>query len=136
ASKLHNIAYIKKIQVSKPSRYRHCTADPETIAHILNHCPHNLDSKIKARHDKALERITTAIKNSVANRGKTLKIDSCPEDMETLLRPDIILRDDKRKKMTIADVAVVFEDYKKNSFGAARINKEEKYQSLKTHYEK
>ena len=136
ASQLPTRAYLKKIQVSKVSRCRHCTADPETIAHILNHCPHNLDSKIKARHDKALERITTAIKNSVANRGKTLKIDSCPEDMETLLRPDIILRDDKRKKMTIADVAVVFEDYKKNSFGAARINKEEKYQSLKTHYEK
>ncbi|CDJ47058.1 hypothetical protein, conserved [Eimeria brunetti] len=135
SAQLPTRAYLKKIKASKVSRCRHCTADPETLAHVLNHCPHSLYSKIKEGHNKALERITKAIKRSGVNRGKTLQIDGCPTDMETLLRPDIILRDDKRKQMAIADVAIASEDYKKNSFGSARLHKEEKYQSLKKHYE-
>ena len=128
-------AYLKKIGASKVSRCRHCTADPETLAHVLNHCPHHMDSKIKARHDKALERITTAIKSSSANRGKTLQVDAAPEDMETQLRPDILLKDEKRKTVAIADLAIAFEDHKKNSFGEARLRKEEKYAGIKRHYE-
>ncbi|CDJ65162.1 hypothetical protein ENH_00001690 [Eimeria necatrix] len=136
SAQLPTRAYLKRIGVTKVSRCRHCTADPESLAHILNHCPHNIDSKIKARHNKALEGITTAIKHSVGNRGKTLLTDSCPDDMETRLRPDIILRDERTKTMKIADVAVVFEDYKKSSLGSACIQKEEKYKDLKTHSEK
>ncbi|CDJ35995.1 uncharacterized protein EMH_0051090 [Eimeria mitis] len=90
--------------------------DRETLAHVLNHCPHSLDSKIKERHNKALERITTAIKRSGVNRGKTIQIDSCPTDIETLLRPEIILRDGQYKQMAIAYVAIVFEGYEQNSF--------------------
>ena len=56
--------------------------------------------------------------------------------MAILLRPDIFLRDDEHKRIAIADVVIVFEDYQKNSFGSARLQKEEKYQSLKTYYEK
>ncbi|CDJ48218.1 hypothetical protein, conserved [Eimeria brunetti] len=126
---------VLNIMPSQINPFSMVDAEPESLAHVLNHCPHSLDSKIKERHNKALERIRTAIKRSGLNRGKTLQIDSCPTDMETLLLPDIILRDDKRKQMAIADVAVVFEDYKKNSFGSARLHKEEKYQSLKKHYE-
>ncbi|CDJ63040.1 hypothetical protein ENH_00032350 [Eimeria necatrix] len=70
------------------------------------------------------------------NQEKTLQIDSSPADKETLLMPDIILREEKRKQSTIADVAIVYEDYQKNSFGAARLHNEEKYQSLETFYEK
>ncbi|CDJ60888.1 hypothetical protein EMWEY_00035880 [Eimeria maxima] len=82
-------AYLKKIKVSKVSRCRHCTADPATPAHVLNHCSHTLDSKIKERHNKALAWITTGIKRTAVNRDKTLQIDSSPADMEILLRPDI-----------------------------------------------
>ncbi|CDI82785.1 hypothetical protein EAH_00067600 [Eimeria acervulina] len=56
--------------------------------------------------------------------------------MKTLSRPDIILRDEKRKTMTKAYMAVAYEDYKKNSLGTVRIDKEEKYQIFKTHYGK
>ncbi|CDI87757.1 hypothetical protein, conserved [Eimeria praecox] len=94
-----------------------------------------MDSKIKDRHNKALERITAAIKSSAKNRSKKLQIDACPEGMDTLLRPDIILRDDKRKDLATVDMGVVFEDYKKNSLGAARLQKDEKYQSLEKQYE-
>ncbi|CDI82699.1 hypothetical protein EPH_0055280 [Eimeria praecox] len=52
--------------------------DPETLAHVLNHCPHHMDSKIKDRHNKALERFATAIKSSAKNRGKKLQIDALP----------------------------------------------------------
>ena len=37
--------------------------------------------------------------------------------------------------MTKADVAIYFEESKKNSLGTVGIYKEEKYQTLKTHYE-
>ncbi|CDJ70534.1 hypothetical protein, conserved [Eimeria necatrix] len=127
-------AYLKRIGVTKVSRCRHCTADPESLAHILNHCPHNIDSKIKARHNKAVERIRTAIKHSAGNREKTLLIDSCPDDKETRLRPDITLQDERTKTIKIADVAVVFEDYKKNSLGSSCIQKEEIYKDLKTRF--
>ncbi|CDI83117.1 hypothetical protein, conserved [Eimeria acervulina] len=56
--------------------------------------------------------------------------------METLPRPDIILRDEKRKTVTKAHMAIAVEDYKKNSLGTVRIDKEEKYQAFKTHYGK
>ena len=53
--------------------------------------------------------------------------------MEILQGPDIILMDDKNKRIAIADVAIVFKDYQKNSFGSVRLQKEEMYQSLKTY---
>ncbi|CDJ35994.1 uncharacterized protein EMH_0051080 [Eimeria mitis] len=101
-------------------------ADPESVARILNHSAHSLDSKINARHNKVLERITAAIKHSVVSRGKTFMIYNCPEDTVTLLRADIILQDEHMKTIKIADVAIVFEDYKENSLGSARIQKEKK----------
>ncbi|CDJ65776.1 hypothetical protein ENH_00013040 [Eimeria necatrix] len=75
SAQLPTRAYLKKIKASKVSRCLHCTADPETLAHVLNHCPHSLDSKMKERHNKALVRITTALKRSAMNREKTLQID-------------------------------------------------------------
>ena len=48
------------------------------------------------------------------------------------MRPEIILIAKIRMTMVIADGAILFEDYKTNSMGAASIRDEEKYQSLKT----
>ena len=62
------------------------------------------------RHNKALESITTLIKNSAVNRRKTTKIDICPEDMETFLRLYIILKGEKRY-ITQADVAIACDGY-------------------------
>ena len=56
--------------------------------------------------------------------------------METLPRPDTILRDEQSTTTTKPDMAIAFEDYKKNSLGTVRTDKEEKYQTLNTHYEK
>lgn len=127
-------SYLRKIGVAKTTRCRHCTANPETLAHILNHCPHHMDSKIKGRHNAALERIVTAIKTSRANKTKTLTVDKSPPDIETQLRPDLILRDDKAKTLAIVDLAITFEDHKKNAFADARARKQEKYNELKQEY--
>lgn len=128
-------SYLRKIGVAKSTRCRHCTANPETLAHILNHCPHHMDSKIKGRHNAAVDRIVAAIKTSRANRKKTLTVDKSPFDIETQLRPDLILRDDKAKELAMVDVAIAFEDHKKNSFADARARKQEKYEELKQEYE-
>ncbi len=128
-------SYLRKIRAVRSSRCRHCTADPETLAHILNHCPHNMDSKIKERHDCAMRKIAATVRGSNANRGKTLLVDSSPEDIETTLRPDLILRDEKNKKIAIVDLAITFEDHRKNAFVDARARKVEKYQDLKQEYE-
>lgn len=69
----------------------------------------------------------------MVNRDKTSQIDNSPADMEILQRPDIILMDDKNRRIAVADVAIVFKDYQKNSFGSVRLQKEEMYQSLKTY---
>ena len=79
--------------VSEVSCCHHCTVDPKTLVHILDHCPHDLGSRIHTWH-KALERNTKYIKSSVVNRGRTLSIDSFPENVQTLLRPDNILTTD------------------------------------------
>ncbi|CDJ59047.1 hypothetical protein EMWEY_00055330 [Eimeria maxima] len=100
-------AHLKKIKASKVSSCRHCTADPETLAYVLNHCPLSIDSKIKERHSKALERTATAIKRNAVNRNRTLQIDSSPAGMKSLLRADILHMDDRRKRIAMAGVAIV-----------------------------
>ncbi|CDJ49093.1 hypothetical protein EBH_0023990 [Eimeria brunetti] len=53
SAQLYTRAYLKNIKASKLSRCRHCTDDPETLAHALNGCPHSLHTKIKGGHNKA-----------------------------------------------------------------------------------
>lgn len=132
AAQLRRRAYLKKIQVPEVSRCRHFTTDSETLAHSLGHCPHKIGSRVHTRQNRALERNTKYIKSSENNRGRTFSIGSFPEEVQTLLRPEIILIAKIRMTMVIADGAILFEDYKTNSMGAASIRDEEKYQSLKT----
>ena len=77
--------------------------------------------------------VLESIKTSASNRRKTLRISSGPGEREAFLRPYIILRNAKRKIMKQADVAIAFEGH---LLGIALMHKEEKYQSIETHYEK
>lgn len=70
-----------------------------------------------------MERITAAIENSAVSKGTTRQADSGPTYMDTVLRPDILFRDNKRKLIAVADDAIACDDYKENLFEAARLNK-------------
>lgn len=107
---------------SETTTCRRCNAHPETLPHVLNHCPaHN--RAILARHNAVVARIKTAatrwMKGVTENR----------EVVEGIhIRPDLLLI--KKRTAYIVDVTIVFEN-RQAAFAEARARKEETYTKVK-----
>ena len=102
-------------------RCRRCGYVNETLSHVLNHCgPHS--ATIQRRHHAIVNRVAAAIPEVAGRVRKDQRVPGSTSSM----RPDIVVIDDVQKKMSIADVAVAFEN-RYDSFQAARVGKVEKY---------
>ncbi|XP_033222740.1 uncharacterized protein LOC117176596 [Belonocnema kinseyi] len=108
------------------TRCRRCGYTNETLPHVLNNCgPHMV--AITRRHDATVQRIVKGAKLL----GEIILNKSVPEADAgcSLLRPDIVIRDERSKTVTIIDVAIPFENGP-DAFRVAREHKLQKYQPI------
>ncbi|KAF1330412.1 reverse transcriptase, partial [Globisporangium splendens] len=122
-------------------RHPPCT-NPETLAHVLNHCPGNSDS-IRKRHDDGLEKIHQVLLKNIerSKRQCTIRINqSVPGFTGPALRPDIQIYDETEKTAIISDLAVSFEKQSKDDSNSSTLQcakdiKILKYEAIRKHLE-
>jgi hypothetical protein len=100
---------LKRKRIRSNGACRHCgQVAPETLAHVLQRCPHN-EVGIRARHDLALDAISRTIQ--VALPKATLHVNATlPGYDGATLKPDLQLIDDVNKTAVICDLAIAHED--------------------------
>ena len=103
---------------------RHCE-QPETLPHLLCHCPSNMTS-ITECHDRIVDRLTNAVQPGTISTNKTVT------DSNSIVRPDIIIEDNDH--VSIIDVCCPFHNGEEALEEAAAC-KEVKYEHLKNHLE-
>ena len=102
-----------------------CHRAPETLGHVLNACTPNA-GLMRARHNTVLHRLIKAIPNTVGPILVQQKLPESPGD----LRPDLVVYDHERKRISIVDVTIPFEG-EESSFAKAREEKIRTYTPLK-----
>lgn len=132
----------KRLRANATCRQPGCSR-AETTAHVLQHCAGNMDA-IRKRHDDALARIGTAIREVVTGaRGtKELRLNqTVPGFVGPALRPDIQLFDAATRTATVLDLAITHEEQTtdqqdSSTLHFAREHKIAKYAPIKRHLER
>ncbi|CAB0029865.1 unnamed protein product [Trichogramma brassicae] len=116
----------KRWQTGGDKRCRKCGAHLETLPHVIQYCRSNYVA-ITKRHDGVLDRLVKALKiPGTVSVNRT--VDGV--DLEwARLRPDLVVRDEARKKIVIVAVAVPFEN-RSVALEEVRSQKLAKYQGL------
>lgn len=102
---------------------RVCNTDPETLPHILCHCPTNM-VKIRERHNLIVDRLVKAV------RFGDVRLDQQVIGMSDACRPDIVIEADD--EVTVIDVTVPFEN-DVEALQTAEDRKVQKYQCVVDH---
>lgn len=116
----------KRWMTDVDKRCRVCGAGLETLPHVIQHCgPHSV--AITARHDAILDRLVRVNRTpGVAAVNRSVR---GVDQEHARLRPDLVIRDEAARKITIIDVAVPFEN-RLTAFDDARGEKLMKYHPL------
>lgn len=112
-------------------RCRRCQHAKETLPHVLNHCLVH-SAAWKRRHNAILERLVVAVDGRPRAAGEEppeVRVDRCLPGDNSGLRPDLVVLDNARKKASIVDVTVAFEN-RLAAFRTARLGKILKYSPL------
>lgn len=86
------------------SQCRTCGRAPETLAHVLNHCPFNL-GMARERHNAILERIVRAVPEFLGTKMKEQPIPGTTGDN----RPDLTIISPCGTRVTLVEVSCPFE---------------------------
>ena len=97
---------LKRRQLSPNTHCRRCPCDIESIGHVLNGCPHSTNL-FRVRHDLVLDMLSKAIK---PKKDWTLRINQTTPYVPSNRRPDLVLVNDKEKKIVIADITICYEN--------------------------
>ena len=100
---------------------RRCGYELETLPHVLDHCP-PYQPLYTRRHNAIVDRIKQAASYRFQLLGENRIVD------DTLLRPDLVLINNREKRAIIVDVTIPFEN-RPEAFKAARDEKMEKYKA-------
>ncbi len=118
----------------KNNKCRRCGYDMETLAHVLCHCPPALGKGITARHNAIQNRLVRAIRGRPRDqRNQTLFVNQNITIAHRNVRPDLVLINDRTKKVAIVDVTCPFENGPE-AFAVARQQKITKYDAEATAY--
>ena len=108
------------------TRCRNCHQHPETLAHLINHCHHNL-GMVRERHNAVLERIIRAIPPSL---GDVYKEQPLP-NTNGANRPDLTIISPDQRSVILLDVSIPFEGHPQALQEAAQL-KLDKYEPLRS----
>ena len=102
---------------------RRCGSQPETLAHVLNHCPTTVGA-MREQHNTILGRLIRAVPATMGNKFTEQVVTGDPQG----LKPDLVILNDATKWAVVMDVTIAF-DLQQN-MDLARAIKEEKYAHL------
>lgn len=105
---------------------RICGYQSETLPHVLGHCWHH-STAIQHRHNGIQDRLVKAIPSRIKNLGAIQVNKRTPDNIDQL-RPDIILRNERDRKVHIIDITCPFENGP-DAFVGARNHKLAKYRA-------
>ncbi|EDW88534.1 uncharacterized protein Dyak_GE18776 [Drosophila yakuba] len=111
---------------SGDKRCRVCGYQLESVPHVLCHCMHHSNA-MQQRHNAVMDRLAKA-GSRLGTPRVNCRVEGVAEDMAAL-RPDLVWRDERSRKIVIVDVTVPFENGAE-AFDNARGEKEEKYRPL------
>ncbi|XP_046391709.1 uncharacterized protein LOC124159815 [Ischnura elegans] len=118
----------RRYDPSGDRRCRRCGYGDETLPHVLNHCTrHSLTWR--RRHDSVLTRLTNAIMGRKGRSDEEVRINRTVPEVNSDLRPDILITDKKTMTARMIDVTIPF-DNRRSALQEARRLKEEKYAGL------
>lgn len=101
---------------------RRCGRDPETLAHVMCHCPTQLCRNITARHDNIHHKVATLLATRFPDIRNNMQVPgSCSR-----LRPDIVAFDHEQGLAVVLDITCPMEN-RTDAFAAARTHKRSKY---------
>ena len=86
------------------TRCRNCHQHPETLAHLVNHCHHNL-GMVRERHNTVLERVIRAIPSSLGDKYKEQPL----PNTTGANRPDLSIISSDQRSVILLDVCIPFE---------------------------
>lgn len=104
---------------------RVCKSHPETLPHIICHCPTNM-VQIRDRHNQIVNRLANAV------RYGQIRIDQQIPGIDDLCRPDLVI--ENNNEITIIDVTCPFENGD-DALAKADYAKVTKYNHLKHHFQ-
>ena len=107
------------------TRCRNCHQHPETLAHLVNHCHHNL-SMVRERHNTVLERVIRAIPPSLGDKYKEQPL----PNTTGANRPDLTIISSDQRSVILLDVCIPFEGHPQALQEAAH-SKLAKYEPLR-----
>lgn len=109
---------------NRDKRCRRCGHPNETLPHVICNCqPHS--TAWKHRHDAVMQRLANAIP---ASKG-TISLNRTVPGTGSQLRPDIVIRDEDKKRIIMVDVTIPFEN-RRQAMTEARDRKHQKYAPL------
>ena len=118
----------------RPRNCRRCQYPIETVLHVLGNCPvHLYGGEYTARHNAVQDMLVESIKK-FAKAPLQIAIDKVCSVVPGLLRPDIIVRNEKEKRIFIIDVTCPTETAGEQAFINARLTKIHKYKHIHDHY--
>ena len=85
---------------------RICHQQPETLAHLINHCHYNL-GMVRERHNVVLERVTRAIPPSLGDKYKEQPL----PNTTGANRPDLTIISPDSSSVILLDVCIPFEGH-------------------------
>ncbi|KAL5509978.1 hypothetical protein EMCRGX_G005435 [Ephydatia muelleri] len=107
------------------TRCRNCHQHPETLAHLVNHCHHNL-GMVRERHNTVLERVIRAIPPSLVDKYKEQPL----PNTTGANRPDLTIISSDQRSVILLDVCIPFEGHPQALQEAAH-SKLAKYEPLR-----
>ncbi|XP_068989967.1 uncharacterized protein [Neodiprion pinetum] len=119
----------RRWETNGDKRCQKCGYQQETIPHVLAHCGVHSAAR-QRRHNNVQDRLVKAASRCPGVIRVNQTMEGVAGEAGTL-RPDIVVRDEVNRTITIVDVAVPFENGK-IEFAAARARKFEKYGPLAT----
>lgn len=113
----------------RPEACRHCAKEAESLAHILCHCPYSIygNGPILQRHNQVQNLIREEIRKTMPPEW-TVTTDRRFPGIDSKLRPDLVFRNESKKKIYAWDVVCPFEEGLA-ALKIARAKKVGKYQS-------
>ena len=126
--KLNSYSHI----ADRDRKCRRCDHPTETLLHVLNQCRYQMSTRITARHNAVQDLFVDTIKRCV-KRSYQIAVNRKCDVTGANLRPDILIRDEKEKRMFIIDVTCPYEQ-NDEAFYEARVRKITKYAPIEDHY--
>lgn len=105
-------------------RCRKCNHTLETLPHVINHCPASMQL-IRQRHDDIQALLVRGIPPTLGE----IREDQRVPQVNSNLRPDVVIFDENNKKVTMVDIACPFENGA-NALSATRAGKMNKYEPI------